>query len=84
MSGFFKPESILFIIWNHVTSRLRHFFETDQKLTSGMGCRTGPPGYIGWWAGTTTPCLSQLYIRQSGLLIWLQGIREIGVVVVLD
>jgi hypothetical protein len=32
-------------------------------LTGGitLGCRTGPPGYIGWRASMTTLCRSQLY-----------------------
>jgi hypothetical protein len=29
------------------------------KLNS-KGCRTGPPAYLAWWAGTTTLCWSQL------------------------
>ncbi len=28
---------------------------------SGIGYRTGPPGYLGWQAGTTTLCRIQLY-----------------------
>jgi hypothetical protein len=36
------------------------------------GCRSGPPGFIGCWAGTTTLCHSRLYARSSqGLRIWL-------------
>jgi hypothetical protein len=31
-----------------------------------QGCRTGPPGYIGWRVSTTTPCHSQLYPPWSG------------------
>jgi hypothetical protein len=26
-----------------------------------QGCRTGPSGYLGWRAGTTTLCHSRLY-----------------------
>ncbi len=37
------------------------------KLAPAWGCRTGPPGYIVWQAGTTTLCPSQLY-PQSGTL----------------
>ncbi len=37
----------------------------EAKLTPAWGCRTGPPGYIGWQAGKTTLCRSQLY-PQSG------------------
>jgi len=37
----------------------------SKSLTGGIkltwGCRTGPPGYIGWQAGTSTLCRSQLY-----------------------
>ncbi len=32
-----------------------------DKVNCGIGCRTGPSGYKGWRAGTTTQCLSQLY-----------------------
>jgi hypothetical protein len=32
-----------------------------EKLTLVQDCRTGPPGYIVWRAGTTTLCWSQLY-----------------------
>ncbi len=31
------------------------------QLTLVQDSRTGPPGYIDWWAGTTTLCRSQLY-----------------------
>ncbi len=30
-------------------------------MTLEKGCRTGPPGNIDWWAGTTTLCRSQPY-----------------------
>jgi hypothetical protein len=32
------------------------------KLAPAQGCRTGPPGYLGWHAVTTTLCRSQLYL----------------------
>jgi hypothetical protein len=32
-----------------------------DKVNSGKGCRTGPPSYMGWRAGTTTLCRSWLY-----------------------
>jgi hypothetical protein len=32
-----------------------------NKVNSGIGFRTGPPGFIGWRAGTTTLCQSRLY-----------------------
>ncbi len=31
-----------------------------DNVNSGIRC-TGPTGYLGWQAGTTTLCLSQLY-----------------------
>ncbi len=32
-----------------------------DKVDSSIGCRTCPPGYIGWKAGTLTQFRSQLY-----------------------
>ncbi len=34
-----------------------------------QGCRTGPPGYIGWRAGTTILCQSRLYHPSQWLRI---------------
>jgi hypothetical protein len=39
-----------------------------DKFNSGIGCRTGPPGFIGWRAGTATLCQSRLYPPQSGTM----------------
>jgi hypothetical protein len=33
-------------------------------VTIAQECRTGPSGYIGWHAGTTTLCHSRLYPPQ--------------------
>jgi hypothetical protein len=35
-------------------------------------CRTGPPAYVAWRAGTTTQCQSRLYPHSQGLRIWPQ------------
>ncbi len=44
------------------------------------GWRTGPPGYIGWRAGTTTLCQSRLYppVRDYEFAIWQQIPAEKG------
>ncbi len=41
-----------------------------------QGCRSGPPDYLGWQAGTITPWQSRLYPPSQGLRIqvsWLSG-----------
>jgi hypothetical protein len=37
------------------------------KSTLTYGCRTGPPGYIGWQADTTILCHSRLYPPSQGI-----------------
>ncbi len=39
------------------------------KSTRAWGCRTEPPSFVAWWAGTTTQCHSQLYPPSQGLWI---------------
>jgi hypothetical protein len=34
----------------------------EDKVNSGIGLSAGMPGYIGWRAGTTILCRSQLYL----------------------
>jgi hypothetical protein len=49
------------------------------KLTPAKGCRSGPPGYIGWRAGTTSLCRPESTFSPSqGLRIWLQGRHRYG------
>jgi hypothetical protein len=50
-----------------------------DKVNSGIGLSHRPPGYIGWRAGTTTQCLSQLYPPVRGLGIWLLKTAELSV-----
>jgi hypothetical protein len=42
----------------------------DKKLTQAQGCRTPPPAYVDWRAGTTTLCQSWLYPPSQGYWPW--------------
>jgi hypothetical protein len=52
-----------------ILKKSRHIGFGVIIIHSSMGCRIGPPGYIGRRAGTTTLCRSQLlYIPRSGTM----------------
>ncbi len=40
--------------------------EWGIKSILALGCRTGPPAYVAWRAGTTILCRSQLYPPSQG------------------